>query len=219
MKPGAADNTINLGSNALIAVAVLSSADFDAATIDPPTVRLAGAPIEPRANGSLMVSLEDVDGDGLRDFLAHVRVANLELGPLASEVVLLGATRDGIGIHGRDRVRVVGAIAAAVRHGRVPRGQSAAGRVGMSGLAISGLSPNPVESGSVLSFNLADGSPAVLEVWTVNGRLALRRELGSLGPGAHAVALGEATRLPRGTYVVRLSQGGAFVTTKMIILR
>ena len=43
IKPGAFPNSINLGSNGNVPMAILSSADFDATTVDPETVTLADA--------------------------------------------------------------------------------------------------------------------------------------------------------------------------------
>lgn len=46
IKPGTYPNAINLGSNGAIPVAILSSADFDAATVNVATVTLASAPVK-----------------------------------------------------------------------------------------------------------------------------------------------------------------------------
>ena len=43
IKPGSDPNPINPGSNGLIPVAILSSEDFDATTVDPATIELAVA--------------------------------------------------------------------------------------------------------------------------------------------------------------------------------
>jgi len=51
IKPGSYPNAINLGSHGLIPVAILSSEDFDAKTVDPDTVELAGANIEVKVKG------------------------------------------------------------------------------------------------------------------------------------------------------------------------
>lgn len=52
IKPGSLPNSINLGSNGTVPVAILSSASLDAATIDPTTVALAGAAVELRGRGT-----------------------------------------------------------------------------------------------------------------------------------------------------------------------
>ncbi len=47
VKPGSAENTINLRSAGAVLVAILSSPTFDALTVDPATVALAGASVKP----------------------------------------------------------------------------------------------------------------------------------------------------------------------------
>ena len=43
IKPGTFPNSINLGSNGVVPVAILSTDTFDATTVDPRSVTLAGA--------------------------------------------------------------------------------------------------------------------------------------------------------------------------------
>jgi hypothetical protein len=107
IKPGSYPNTINLGSNGTVPVAILSTADFDAAKVDPLTVTLASAPVKLKGKGTPMFSIEDVNGDGRPDMVAHVSTQALVLNPNDSEAVLEGWTTDGIPIHGSDTVRVV----------------------------------------------------------------------------------------------------------------
>ena len=69
IKPGSDPNSINLGSNGNVPVAILSSADFDATTVDPYTVTLAGAEVSLKGKAQTpMASVEDVNGDGLPGF-------------------------------------------------------------------------------------------------------------------------------------------------------
>lgn len=107
IKPGTYPNSINLGSKGTVPVAILSSAAFDATTIDPATVTLAGAPIKATGNGRLLVSLQDVDGDGRLDLIVHVDTAALELTRDDNVAVLEGQTWAGQSIRGTDSVRIV----------------------------------------------------------------------------------------------------------------
>jgi hypothetical protein len=79
IKPNEFPNTINLGSGGTVAVAILSSPDFQAVTVDPSSVTLASAPVRLRGQGTLMVSQEDVNADGLVDLLVHVSTEALQL--------------------------------------------------------------------------------------------------------------------------------------------
>lgn len=98
--------TIPLGSSGTTAVVVRGSDRFDAANVDPASVWFAGAPVEKREGGGLHARVEDVDGDGYDDFVAHFVTATLQLGPDAREASIAGTTADGRRFHGTDAVRV-----------------------------------------------------------------------------------------------------------------
>jgi hypothetical protein len=100
-------STINLGSGGTVAVAILSSPDFQAVTVDPSSVTLASAPVRLRGQGTLMVSQEDVNADGLVDLLVHVSAEALQLSEGDVNAVLNGMTFDGTPIAGADTIRVV----------------------------------------------------------------------------------------------------------------
>ena len=97
IKPGQYPNRINLRSNAIIPVAVLTTPDFNAAAVDPATVTLADA--MPERGGMC-----DVDRDGDLDLLLHFRARDLNLTPYSTEAFLIGTTSDGFTIEGSDTV-------------------------------------------------------------------------------------------------------------------
>ena len=107
IKPGSFPNSINLGSGGNVPVAIFSSATFDATTVDPLTVTLAGATVKLKGKGTPMASSEDVDGDGLLDLVVHVSIEALQLTNGDTEAILGGRTLDGTSITGVDTVRVV----------------------------------------------------------------------------------------------------------------
>jgi hypothetical protein len=83
IKPGSYPNSINLGSNGVVPVAILSSTDFDATTIPADTVFLAGAGVAVRGKGNkLMAHEEDVNEDGLIDLVVQVETENLDPGTI-----------------------------------------------------------------------------------------------------------------------------------------
>lgn len=110
IKPGSDPNSINLGSNGNVPVAILSTADFDAKTVDPTTVTLADAGVKVRGNGNTMASEEDVNGDGLLDLVVHVETQGLQVTAGDEEAVLQGETFGGDAIEGSDSVRIVGQL-------------------------------------------------------------------------------------------------------------
>jgi hypothetical protein len=107
VKPGTSPNSINIGSNGSVAVAIFSTPSFDARTVDPLSVTLAGASVEVKGKGTPMASFADVDGDGLLDLVVHVSTEALELTDGDTEVVLEGKTFGGVSIQGTDLVRVI----------------------------------------------------------------------------------------------------------------
>jgi uncharacterized delta-60 repeat protein len=107
IKPGASPNTINLGSGGNVPVAILSSERFDAAAVDPLTVRLAGAAVALKGKGTPSAILQDVNGDGLADLVVHVDTEALQLSATDIIAVLTATTFDGRAIAGTDSVRIV----------------------------------------------------------------------------------------------------------------
>jgi len=108
IKPGETPNAINLGSNGNIPVAIMSTATFDAQTVDPMSVTLAGAGIKLKGKSEKpMASFKDINGDGLFDLLTHVDTTALELAEGAASAVLEARTYDGKTIRGSDSILVV----------------------------------------------------------------------------------------------------------------
>lgn len=105
--PGGNPNTINLRLRGTLPVAILSQNGFDATSVDPATIKLAGAAVAMRGNGTPMASLEDVNDDGSLDLIVHVRREQIQLSPGDTVAVLEGKTYDGLVISGSDSVKVV----------------------------------------------------------------------------------------------------------------
>ncbi len=98
---------VDLGAHGALQVAIFGSERFDAATIVLETLSLAGAPVERRRNGTAVARLEDVDGDGRLDLVAHFRVPDLEALPAGpAGLVLFGQTTAGPPLIGQDTVRI-----------------------------------------------------------------------------------------------------------------
>ena len=72
--------------------------------------------------------------------------------------------------------------------------------------------------GSVqVEFSLPDGGPARLEMVDIAGRLVASSEVGSLGAGRHALAIGR--DLPSGIYLVRLRHQQGRASAKAAVVR
>ena len=111
IKPGSDPNPINPKSKGLIPVAILTTDKFDAANVDPGTVKLAGASVAVRGKpGKLMARLEDIDGDGDFDLMLQVDTQSKNAVWENGEAILIGKTYGEFGaedIQGSDDVIIV----------------------------------------------------------------------------------------------------------------
>lgn len=111
VKPGSVRNPINPSSKGLIPVAILTNGEFDAANVDPGTVKLAGASVVVKGKaGELMAHLEDIDGDCDFDLVLHMDTQSEGAVWKDGEVVLTGRTYGEFGaedIQGSDYIVIV----------------------------------------------------------------------------------------------------------------
>ncbi len=107
VKPGSTTNPINLSSDGLVPVAILTTDSFDATTVDPNTVCF-GDDDDPsqrdctEAHGKGHV--EDVNGDGRPDLLLHYEVSQTGIDPGDTSACLTGKTFAGVNIKGCDSI-------------------------------------------------------------------------------------------------------------------
>ena len=110
IKPGSYPNSINCkNKNEVIAVAILTTDDFDALTIDHTTVTFERAS-ETHVNkktGKPQRHMEDVDFDGDMDLVFHFRLGDTTLTCGSVAGTLTGRTYDGIPVRGMDSIRTV----------------------------------------------------------------------------------------------------------------
>jgi hypothetical protein len=107
--PGNEQNPINLGSNGVVRVGIMSNPeyDLDATQIDPATVSLEGATVRKRGNGDWMMQERDLNDDGWMDIIVFVETNEIQLDADATEATLDAKTFDGISVRGTDNVRIV----------------------------------------------------------------------------------------------------------------
>jgi hypothetical protein len=105
IKPGDGLNNINPKSKGLVAVAILTTDEFDATTVDGTTVLFGPGEAEP---GHGAGHLEDVDEDGDLDLVLHFKIQDSGLALGDTEATLKGELFDGTPIEGTDSVNIVG---------------------------------------------------------------------------------------------------------------
>jgi type IX secretion system substrate protein len=86
----------------------------------------------------------------------------------------------------------------------------------VASFALRGASPNPAMGPFTIAFSLVEPGDVRVDVLDVAGRLVWRRDDDGLGPGPHAFRTPD---LRPGLYLVRLTQGPRFATTKAIVIR
>jgi hypothetical protein len=105
IKPGSVPNSINPNNNGVIPVAVLTTSDFDATSVDPMSV--AFGPAEAReAHGR--GHMEDIDSDGDTDLVLHFWTQDTGITCGEISAPLTGTTIDGHVIQGLDSTVTVG---------------------------------------------------------------------------------------------------------------
>ena len=106
IKPNSYPNSINLGSKGNVPVAIFSTDYFDATTIDPTKVTLAGATVRLKGKGTPMVSHEDINGDDLLDLIVHIDTQAFTMS-YGDAVAILTGWANGVFVRGMDTVRIV----------------------------------------------------------------------------------------------------------------
>lgn len=102
IKPGSFPNSINPDGRGVIPVAILTTGDFDATTVDGQTVRFGPAEAE-----AVRYALEDVDEDGDIDMILHFKTQETGIQAGDTQAELTGETVGGQSIRGTDSVRTV----------------------------------------------------------------------------------------------------------------
>ena len=110
IKPGSDVNPVKLSNNGVIPVAILSTATFDATTVDPATVCFGDAEdasqrdcTEAHGTGHI----EDVNGDLLPDLVLHYETSETGIDFGDTEACLTGQTFGGQSVAGCDSVRTL----------------------------------------------------------------------------------------------------------------
>ncbi|NIM15432.1 MAG: hypothetical protein GTO45_25940 [Candidatus Aminicenantes bacterium] len=105
IKPGSWPNAINPRSKGVIPVAILTTDNFDATSVDPLSVKFGpGEAAEAHGRGHI----EDVDNDGDLDIVLHFKTQETGIQYGDTTACLTGKTKDGKSIEGCDDIVTVG---------------------------------------------------------------------------------------------------------------
>jgi hypothetical protein len=105
IKPGDVPNTLNLRSRGVIPVAILTTEQFDATSIDSTSLRFGGTGEE---TGAVRAVFDDVDDDSDPDLLVFFRSPDTGIDCETLFTYVSGATLMGVNIAGTDSVNIVG---------------------------------------------------------------------------------------------------------------
>ena len=103
IQPGNPENPVNPRSRGVLKVAILTSDDLDASRVDAGTVRFG-----PGAATPVRYRLDDVDHDGLWDWVLKFNTQDAAISCGDTEAILTGQTFDGIQISGTEHIKTVG---------------------------------------------------------------------------------------------------------------
>ena len=105
IKPGDAPTTLERNRGGYVPVAILSTADFDATTVDLETVRVGPSGEEAEAWKS---TNSDANDDRRIDLVVLVKVADLQLRCSDTVIKLTAKTQAGVAIEGSEAVKITG---------------------------------------------------------------------------------------------------------------
>ena len=105
VKPGDTPTTIEPGRQGMIPIAILSTAQFDASTVDASTIRIGPTGTEATIFRS---NMDDVDRDGKIDMLLLVRVQEMAIKCGNTTIILKAKTKAGRQIEGSEVVKLEG---------------------------------------------------------------------------------------------------------------
>lgn len=107
IRPGRYPNLINLSSRGLVAVAVLTTPDFDASQFIPEMAHLSDAAtaMTNGCSGAMAVRwiYDDENGDGLTDLVFFFRIQDLDLTPSSTAATLMAH-----GTYGSSTIHIMG---------------------------------------------------------------------------------------------------------------
>ena len=107
IKPGSSDNDINVGSEGVVPVAVISGGNASVYDIDVGTLQLGGLNLRRNKKNQPQCSFEDVNLDGIVDLMCHFQNEAANWTPGQTVAVLSGQLKNGASLIASDSIRLV----------------------------------------------------------------------------------------------------------------
>ena len=221
IKPGDDPNFVKCTKdNQKIPVAILTTNDFDATTVDHTTVRFGKTGTEAaevhrvKRTGEAKRHEDDVDGDGDIDLVFHFRLGDTGIECGDEMAMLTGQTFSGQAIQGSD------AIIAASHNKLIVLEDTPAIP---DQYALEQNYPNPFNPTTGIRFTLPEAAAVKLTVYDISGREVRSLISGSLAEGTYDIqwdaTSNNGTAVASGVYIYRLQAGSFIQTRKMTLLR
>jgi hypothetical protein len=218
IKPDSDVNSINHGANGVIPVAVLTTPEFDASTVDPLSISLAGAEVRVKGKSGNAGSMEDVDGDGDLDMVLQV-YNEMELVEGSTEATLTGLTLDGIPIEGTDHIIIVpfepGKTLSDDKKDFV--------QAVPTEFILEQNYPNPFNPETMISYGIPEESYVTITIYNVMGVQVMTLVNGQQKAGYHTVTWSGKNKqgevVPGGLYLCRIQAGSYNKTIRMLLLK
>ncbi len=213
IKPGSDPNSINCrNEKGIIPVAILTTEELDATTVDHTTVTFEGA-TEVHVNkktGETQRHEEDVDNDGDLDLVFHFRFGDTQLNCESTEATLLGKTFDGQPIIATNQVRMVDGSShklAKDMGGNLPDKNS-----------LFDNYPNPFNPYTIIRYELSSRQLVRLKIYDLLGKEVAELVNKTQEAGVYEITF-NASDLPSGVYIYRIIAGEFNQTRKMVVMK
>jgi len=209
IKPGSFPNSINLGSNGVIPVAILGLESFDVSLVDASTVVFGPAGTNMAHSNA---HLEDVNDDGYTDMILHFRTQETGIQPEDTIACLTGELFDGRSIEGCDSIRIV-----------PPGEEKIVTEQALPEKCILAQNyPNPFNPTTSIAFTLPFSTNWSLKIYNVAGQLVRSYE-GMGAAGLNVITWDGKDKagsdVSSGVYFYKLEAGQRSAIKKMIMLK
>ena len=213
IKPGSSTNVVNFKNKGVIPVAVLTTSDFDATTLDVASLRFGpGKAVEAHGKGHF----EDVDNDWDIDLMLHFDTQATGLTNSDPSATLVGKTQSGLPVSGSDglNVKSLSKDGSSMEEDLTESGSDLPRE-----FSLNQNYPNPFNPATTISFTVPTTGYARLVVVNSVGQEVARLFDGTANEGRRYSVKFEGRELASGIYMYRLTYDGKTYSKKMMLVK